>query len=657
MADIGSVLLALALVASAYSVVAFVVGERRKHRALVESARNSLLVTCGLVTLSVAMLLAALLTHDFGIDYVASYSSRSMSLPYLVSALWAGNDGSLLFWAWLLSVFSAVVVLRMWRSNRHLVAYASAVTMVTLAFFIVLLVFVSSPFEKLAVAPADGVGLNPLLENPGMVVHPPLLLAGYVGLTMPFALAIAALATGRLDERWLAAVRGWAVLSWLFLGVGNVIGAWWAYVELGWGGYWAWDPVENAGLMPMLVITAFLHSSVAQRRRAIFRVWNVALVTIAFNLAIFGTFLTRSGVLSSVHTFASTGLGSFFVVFLVLSLVGSVGLICYRRNALRGEATVESLVSREGTFLLTNVLFVGATALILLGTMFPMLSEVFGGTRIELDASYFNRVAGPLFLAILLLVGICSFTRWRQTSARRFFTSFVWPLAAALVVAVGLVVAGVGQWYALAGFVLCSFVLVAIGLRWLREVRARRSVWGEGYVAAFAGLVGLNPGRYGGYIVHAGLVILAVGVIGSSFYDVEKEAVVEQGESMAIGKYVLTYDGIVQYETADRSVVRAAVSVRNGDKLVGRLTPEKHYHRSYQQPVTEVAIRSTLVEDLYLVLIGWDEDGTAAFKVLVNPVVSWIWVGGTILLVGGVIALWPRRRKTSNTPEAGEEQE
>lgn len=643
MADIGYIALFLALVASIYSAIAFVFGVRGRHPALTKSAKNSLLAVCGLVSISVAILVYALLTHDFQIEYVASYTSRDLSFTYLISALWAGNNGSLLFWGWLLSVFAAVVVLQKRDRSRELVPYASSIIMVTEAFFLILLLFVSNPFHKLASVPVEGIGLNPLLENPGMIFHPPTLLAGYAGFTIPFAFAIAALLTRRLGDDWIIAARRWTLLAWLLLGVGNIIGAWWAYVELGWGGYWAWDPIENAGLMPWLMATAFLHSIMMQRRRGLFKVWNMVLIILTFSLVIFGTFLTRSGILSSVHTFADSVLGLFFLTFFSVTLFGSLGLLYYRSEELKGEAEMGSLVSKESTFLLNNLLLVGATFAILLGTVFPLISEVVRGVKISVGAPFFNQVNGPIFLAIILLAGLCTLIGWRRSSIKNLIRNFLWPLGAALVLGIGLFVLGVREWYALIAFSLCGFVLSTILYKWFRETRIRHRTRAENYLKTFWGLIGTNRPRYGGYIVHIAIILIAIGVIGSSFYDVETEAILKPGESMTIKGYTLTYENMDHYQTPSKLVATATLSVYNEGKLIGELTPEKYFHRSYQQPVTEVAIRTTLLEDLYVILIGWDEDGTTAFKVLVNPLVNWIWIGGGVLVLGGLLAFWPGR--------------
>ncbi len=645
MADIGYIALFLALVASIYSAIAFVFGVRGRHPALTASARNSLLAVCGLVSISVAVLVYALVTHDFQIEYVASYTSRDTSLPYLLSALWAGNDGSLLFWGWLLSLFATVVVLQKRDIGNELIPYASSIIIATEAFFLILLLWVSNPFHKLSFVPADGMGLNPLLENPGMILHPPVLLAGYVGFTIPFAFAIAALLTKRLGDEWLIAIRRWTLLAWLLLGVGNIIGAWWAYVELGWGGYWAWDPVENAGLMPWLVATAFLHSIMMQRRRGMLKVWNMVLIILTFTLAIFGTFLTRSGILSSVHTFAESALGPFFLVFIGITLFGSLGLLYYRSEELKGEAEMDSLVSRESTFLLNNLLLVGAAFAIFLGTVFPVISEAVRGVKISVGAPFFNQVNGPIFLAIILLAGVCALIGWRRASIKNLVRNFLWPLLAALILVIGLFILEIREWYALVAFFLCGFVLSTILYEWFRGTRAYHRTRAENYLKAFLSLIGTNRPRYGGYIVHIAIILIAIGVIGSSLYDIEKEATLTLGESMSIKNYTLTYEDMDRYETQSKEVVTATLSVYNKGKFIGKLVPEKYFHRSYEQPVTEVAIRATLLEDLYVILVGWDEDGTTAFKVLVNPLVNWIWVGGGVFLLGGLIAFWPDRRR------------
>ena len=647
MANVGYIALILALITSIYSITAYVVGQRKRRTTLTESARNSLVATFGLVSVSVLILTYALVTHNFQIEYVAAYTSRDMSFPYLISALWAGNDGSLLFWAWLLSLMGLVVVLQKRNRGASLVPYATATIMFTEAFFLIVLIAVSNPFNELSFIPADGTGLNPMLENVGMIFHPPLLLAGYVGLTVPFAFAIAALLTRKLDGEWLFTIRRWTLLAWLFLGVGNLIGAWWAYVELGWGGYWAWDPVENAGLMPWLIATAFIHSAVIQRRRSKFKIWSMALVIFSFALAIFGTFLTRSGIISSIHTYSESDLGSYFLVFLCITLFGSLGLLLYRRKLLKSDAKADAVVSREGTFLLNNLILVGATVVIFIGTIYPLISEVIGGTRVELGVSFYNQVANPIFIAVIVLAGICTLISWRRPSSRNLIRRFLWPAGIAILCGVILFAVGMGQWAAIVIFALSAFILVSIVYQWLQEVITRRRTSGGNVAGTFFGLFGANRPRYGAYLVHIAIVIIAIGITGSSLFNVEKEATLMPGESATIQQYTLTHEGIAVEHVGDtKAILRTTLTVYDSGKLVGELTPEKCFHRSFEQPVTEVAIRSTLVEDLYVILMGWDETGAVSYAFMIHPVVSWIWIGGFLLLIGGLIAFWPDRRNS-----------
>ena len=651
MADIGYIALYLALVASIYSAIAFVLG--RRHQPLIESARNSLLAVCGLVSLSVVVLVYSLVTHNFQIEYVASHTCRDLPLVYRLTALWAGNEGSLLFWAWLISIFAVIVVLQKRDIGKELVPYAASIVMLTQAFFLILLLFMANPFDELPYVPADGRGLNPLLQNPGMVIHPPTILAGYVGFTIPFAFAIAALLTRRLSDEWLIVVRRWTLLAWLLLGVGNLTGAGWAYIELGWGGYWAWDPVENAGLLPWLVATAFLHSIMMQRRRGMLKVWNMVLIILTFVLTIFGTFLVRSGILASVHDFAlNPALGTFFLVFIGITLIGSLSLLYYRRQELKGEAEMESLVSRESTFLLNNLLLVGATFAIFFGTIFPLISEAVRGVKITVGPPYFNQVIIPIFLAIILLTGVCTLISWRRASTTNLMRNFLLPVVAVLILGIGLFLLGIREWYALVAFFLCGFVLFTILYEWWRGIRARHRMRAENYFKAFWGLIGANRPRYGGYIVHIGIILIAIGVTGS-VYDIEKKAFLMPGESMTIKGYTLTYHGLDHYVTGGKLVTMATLSVYNEGKLIGELTPERNFYLKWKQWMSEVAVHTTLLEDLYVILVGWDEDGTAAFRVLVNPLVVWIWIGGGFFVLGGLIAFWPEQQKLPTPGKAG----
>jgi len=653
-ADIGYIVLILALVSSIYSAVASIVGSKRGNRELVASGRRALLAVCALISIASATLLYSLITHDFQIEYVASYTNRDMPLMYLLSGLWAGAAGSLLFWAWTLAVLGAIIVIRNRSQNiRDLLPYFSSIMMITVAFFLIVMIFNSNPFEKLSWLPADGAGLNPMLENPAMIYHPPTLLIGYAGFTVPFAFAIAALITKRLGNEWIKTIRRWTLFSWLMLGMGIIMGMQWAYVELGWGGYWAWDPVENASLMPWLTGTALLHSIIIQRRRGMLKVWNIVLVVLTFTLCIFGTFLTRSNILSSVHAFNSSAIGPFFLAFMAIALLGSLGLLYYRRGHLKSESQMDSLVSRESSFLLNNLIFVGAAFAVFLGTVFPFISETVSGTKITVGAPYFNQVIVPIFAVLILLAGICVFLGWRRTTPKKLIKNFLLPVVAALIICLVLFIVGIREWYALTFFPLCAFVAGTHLFAWYREVRARRSMRTENYLKAFWGLLTSNRPRYGGMLVHLGIVLMALGIIASSSYGVKQETTLQRGESMTIQNYILTYESISGRNTDSRSIVTATLSVYTGQKLIAELTPQKIYSLDHGVTVSEVDVRSTLIDDLYVSLVAWDDNGTTAtFQVLVNPLVMWIWIGGFIILLGGLISYWPERGKRGNESES-----
>ncbi|MBI4295208.1 MAG: heme lyase CcmF/NrfE family subunit [Chloroflexi bacterium] len=646
MYDIAYLALALAFIVALFSILASVIGARRGQPELVASARNGIYAICGLIMLASLILLYAFLRSDFSLEYVASYSSREMATIYKMAAFYGGNKGSLMFWSIFLAVAGAIVVRRNWDRHHVLIPYVMAVILATQAFFLLLMLFVSNsnPFEKLAFVIADGRGLNPLLENAGMLVHPPTQLWGYAGFTIPFAFAIAALVTKRLGDEWVISIRRWTIVAWLLLGLGNLLGGWWAYQELGWGGMWGWDPVENAGLMPWLVGTAFLHSIMLQKRRGMLRIWNIVLVILAFNLSLFGTFLTRSGVLSSVHSFGESALGAFFLGFIGLSLAGSTLLLALRWNDLRSEDEIDSMVSRESAFLFNNLILLGATFAIFLGTIFPVLSEAVRGTKVAVGPPFFNQVIGPIFMALILLMGICPLIGWHKASSRNLLRNFLYPLVVAVVVAVVLLAVGLTMWYAVVSFAVSAFVFSTILLEWFRGTRARHRTRRENYLRAFFSLVLSNRPRYGGYIVHLAILLMAIGIVGMNAYKLEVNAALKPGESMSIGGYELTYEGMTSYPTQKREVVVATMSVYNGGHRVDTLSPQQTFHQNFET-VTDVAIRSNPIEDLYLILVSWDEQGVTSFKAIINPLVLWVWIGGVLMIIGAVIAFWPDRRR------------
>jgi cytochrome c-type biogenesis protein CcmF len=645
MANLGYIFLVIALVAAVYTAINYFLKGKDLHFRFLAGAGISLWAVTSLVTISTAILLIAIFTHNFSFEYVTSYSSLHTSNLYLLSALWAGNSGSLLFWTWLLSIFTLLAVWRKQAKYPGLVPYAAGTLLLIQAFFLLLLVAVNNPFNTVSVIPADGLGLNPLLQNFGMAIHPPALYAGYVGFSIPFAFAVAALLKRQLNNGWLEATRRWMLFAWLLLGVGNLIGAWWAYVELGWGGYWAWDPVENVGLMPWLLATAFLHSSVMQRRKDNFKFWNMVLVVLIFNMVVFGTFLTRSSILSSVHTFNQTGMEPYFLTFIAIALIGPLALVYYRSADLKSDSGSQVIISRDSTFILNNLLLVGSTALIFFGTLFPLFSTMFGGSQISLSTSFFNRIGSPLFMIIILLAGICTLIGWRDLSLKKLLKALLWPALAALVIAIVLGVTLVHQPLALFTIFICAFVFISIILTWIndtrktgKEPRAAASVWWN--------ITRSNTQRYGGYIVHLGIVLIAIGIIGSSFFNTSKEANLKVGDSMTIGQYKLTYQGLETKDTPDQTITRANLNVTVAGKPYLDLAAEKLYQKSQQQAVTEVALHSTLVQDLYVILENWQSNGASAdFKVLVNPLVMWIWIGGGVFVLGGLVAFWPSRKE------------
>lgn len=656
MAEIGYGTILLALIVSVYAAIVALVGQRRGRPELVQSARNGILAVAGLASFASAILLYLLLALDFRVQYVYEHVSTHLAPVYRLSAFWAGQEGSFLLWLWFLTLIAALVALQGKAWDRRLHSHALAVLAFTEAFFALVLTTVSNPFATLPMTPTEGAGLLPLLENPGMIFHPPILFLGYAGYTVPFAFAVAALLTGQLDEGWLRGIRRWSLLAWLALGIGILLGAWWAYVELGWGGYWAWDPVENASLIPWLVGTAFLHSAMMQERRRMFKVWTMVLAILAFVLCIFATFVTRGGViLSDLHGYASSALPItyYLVIFMAVTLFGPLVLLYSRRQQLASDNELEALLSRESGFLFSNLLFCGMALAVLLGTVFPTLTLITRGERIALDASFYNRTSGPLAMVLVLLIGICPILAWRRATTDRFLRGLIYQAVFALIVAVVLFALGVREPYALLSFAVCAFVTGTIVSEFYRGLMARRRTKGESYLVALGRLVARGRRRYGGYIVHLAIVLIGVGVTGSSFYKNEWLVSLRPGEETAIGDYTLKYEDY-QIEVLNanpetyQSKMRfaATLGVHKAGRKIATLVAEKNNHWLLENPwVTEVAIRASLKEDLYVILGGLEQDGLASFELVVNPLVNWLWIGGGLLFVGAAVAMWPSGRK------------
>ncbi len=653
MADFGHIAIVAAFVVACYAAIVGPLSAHLRAPDLLQSARNGVYAVALLLTLASATLMAAFVTHDFSIKYVAEHSSRDMPASLVAAAFYSGQQGSLLYWAWTLSLFSAIVMLQNRRTARDFMGYLIGTLMVVAGFFGLILGFVASPFEKTAIVPAEGLGLNPLLYDSGMLYHPPMLLAGYMSWTIPFAFAVAALASRRLDAEWIRATRRYALVAWAILGVGNLLGAWWAYRVLGWGGYWGWDPVENAAIMPLFLGTAYIHSVMIQERRGMLKVWNMALVMVAFYLCIFGTFVVRSGVISSVHSFAQSSIGPYFLVFLSAAVIGSLALLWYRLPYLRSDNKLDSMLSREASFLMNNLLFVGLVFAIFWGTIFPLVSEAVQGTKITVGPPFFNQVAGPIMIGLLVLMGIAPLMPWRKASPDALARSFVVPIGAALVTAIGLLLFAPNGATAIASLTACAFVTATIAQEFWRGSVARGQATGEALPRAFGSLVRRNNRRYGGYVVHLGVVLMAAAITASSMYQLERTARLRPGEALEIGGYRLTYNGLRERQEPGVRVVEAQLAVQSGNQLLGAVTPDKRFHRNFErQPSTQVAIRTTPFEDLYVVLAGWDPDGSASFIVFVNPLVVWLWAGGVIALLGTFVAMWPAARPRAVTAPA-----
>ncbi|MBE9535567.1 MAG: heme lyase CcmF/NrfE family subunit [Proteobacteria bacterium] len=648
--EIGRASLNIAFVMAIYVAIASVIGVVRKDLRFVTSARRGIYAIFFLATTSTGVLLNAFLTNDFSIKYVASYSEKALGLHYKIAALWGGNDGSLLFWIFGLASFAALMAFQNRKDRSHaFIPYTYTVIMVILIFFLILTCFLTNPFDTFppSMVPADGRGLNPMLQTPGMIFHPPALLWGYVGFTIPFAFAVAALLTRELDSVWIIKTRKWTLFSWTLLSIGNIMGAEWAYDELGWGGFWAWDPVENASFIPWLTATAYLHSVMIQERRNMLKVWNMFLIVITFALTIFGTFLVRSGVLQSVHDFGVSEMGPYFIVFMALTSAIAFGLIIYRYDDLKSDNNqLESFLSREATFLLNNVILLALAFATLWGTVFPLISELATGNKITVGPPFFAQVNTPLFLILLIITGICPLIGWRKASPENLRRNFVVPTVLLILTAVLLFVFKMRHVYAILCFSFSTFVLHTIFMEYYRGVKARKKLKGEGTLKALVNLLWKKKRRYGGYLIHAGIVMVFIGATGSSVFVTEKAKNLHIGETMEIGDYKLKYEAIRSREKPNYEAVVAFLSVyKNGEKIEV-ITPEKRFYNKFQgEPTSEVAIRRTLKEDLFVILAAFEKDRTITIKAIINPLINWMWIGACLAIFGGFYVLLPDGRK------------
>ena len=644
MASLGSFTLLAAFVACAYAAAVSVAGARRRSPRLIESGLGAFYLVTALMLLASALIVHAFVTEDYSIRYVDHYSDSAQPLFYKITAYWGGLDGSIMFWVTLLAIFGTAAVASNRERQRELIPYVVAVIAVVQMFFLFVMIMHKNPFSTyLTQAPFDGRGLNPLLQNAYMVIHPPSLYTGFVGMTIPFAFAMAALITGHLDDSWLRAVRRWTMMSWLFLTLGLTLGMIWAYEELGWGGYWGWDPVENAALLPWFTATAFLHSVMVQERRSMLRVWNMTLVIMTFFLTIFGTFMTRSGIVQSIHAFGQDiALAWMFTVFMVTLLVVSFGLVIYRLPLLRARNELESWVSREAAFLVNNWILLFSAVFVLFATMFPTLSEAVTGARLTVGPPFYTKWMLPIGLILLTLTGVGPLLAWRRSTVSNLRFQFAWPVTLAVGTAGGLYALGFQVWVSGLCFALCAFVCGTIGQEFVRGAFVRRAATGTDLFTALVGLVARSRRRYGGYIVHVGIVLMFLGFAGSG-YKLDSQVLLRPGEETAIGKYTVRYDRLSENSDSRKQMITAHMMVLQDGEPIAQLYPARWFFSKHEtEPTTEVAIRRTVAEDLYVVLAGYEmSDQAASFQLTVNPLVNWIWFGFAVLALGTGIALLP----------------
>jgi cytochrome c-type biogenesis protein CcmF len=650
MENIGALSVLLAFCFAIYSIVASVTGKLMKRPFLILSAERAVYSIWVLLTIAAGILIYSLMTGDYRMAYVAHYTNRAMPTVYKYTAWWGGQEGSLLFWNWLLASYGAVVVFRNQRKFREMMPYVVAVMMATQVFFLTLIVFIESPFKVLMVGKGiydaqDGQGLSALLQYWTMIIHPPMLYLGYVGFVVPFAFAMASLITKQPGEAWIHVTRRWTLVTWMFQTTGVLLGAGWAYAVLGWGGYWGWDPVENASLLPWITATAFLHSVMMQEKKGMMKVWNMVLVSATFFLCIFGTFLTRSGIVNSVHAFAEGPIGMYFVVFLSVGVAATVTLIVSRLDFLKSEAQMESVLSRESSFLFNNLVLLASCFAILWGTLFPVISEKLTGEKISVDAPFFNRINIPIAMFLLLLTGVGPLIAWRKSSFDSLRRAFLWPTVAGLIVSGGLFAMGVRSFYALVSFGLCMFVLASVAMEFVKGANAIRSKDKTSFISSVIELTHRNTRRYGGYLVHVGVVVMFIGFTGTAFNQ-QTTVEISKGDAFSLGHYELRLTDVQQGQTDNYRWQKIFVDASKNGEHVVTLEPEKRLYLAKNEPTSKVDIRRRPNEDLYINFGGLSEDGKkVVIQAYVFPLVSWIWVGYWVVLSGTIICLIPSKNR------------
>jgi cytochrome c-type biogenesis protein CcmF len=659
MAQLGQFALALGFVVTVYSIVASLIGIRFKHDKLIASGRNAAVGVFVCITTAFVSLGYLFVANDFSINYVAQHSNRDLPLYFKISSIWGGQEGSLLFWGWLLTMYAALVVVQNWKKHSSMMPYVTAVLMATSLFFTMMHLFVVNPFTHLGIlqpdgrpipfVPRDGAGLNPLLQDMLMVIHPPMLYLGFVGFAVPFAFAMGAMITRQLGDTWIRTTRRWTMIAWFFLGTGILLGGNWAYHELGWGGFWAWDPVENASLMPWIIATAFLHSVMVQEKKGMLKVWNMLLIILTYTMCLFGTFLTRSGVVSSVHAFAQSPIGGYFAAFIIIGLSGALYLLFDRLPYLKSEAQMEAIVSRESSFMFNNLILLVSCFAVFWGTMFPVISEAVTGQKITVSAPFFNRVNVPIAIFLMFLTGVGPLLAWWKASTNSLKRNFLGPALTALAAGVVLYFRGLNHLYAWLAVVMSIFVAITIVREFYKGARARSSGTGENFAEAVVNLTLRNTRRYGGYIIHFGFVLLFIGWSGQAF-QIDTVSDLGIGETMSIKQYTLRVDNLSIDDTPNYSADKASISLFQYGTKVANLYPQKRLYKAgpEPQPTTEVAIYSTIKEDVYVHFAAASRDGSkATIQVFYNPLVMWVWIGGVVLGLGTLIAMLPNKKTPS----------
>ena len=642
--ETGQLALALAFVVSIYAALASVLGVARRSPELLASGRYGMYSVPALLTVATGALIYAFVNNDFSVRYVAENSSLSMPSAYTWVAFYAGNAGSMLYISVIFSLLAVAAIITIRKALPYTSPYAVGIMALVLAFFLGVMVFLANPLARSEIIPMDGQGINPLLVHFGMFIHPPLQMAGLISVAIPFSIAMGAMLAGKGgNDEWVDQGRLWGMIAWLILTIGLLLGSWWAYTILGWGGYWAWDPVENSALMPWLAMTAFVHSIMVQKRRGMFRMWNIVIIIIAFTMAQLGMFINRGGPVPSVHSFAQSTMGWLFLMFMAVTLAASIAAFIWKSESLRSRGRLESLLSRESVFLAQNILFLTVAFVTLWGTIFPIFSEAASDTVVTVGQPFFNRVNGPILLVIVLLMGVGPALPWRRASLGTTFATLRFPLAAALVVGVALAALGFTRPVALMAYMTCALVVAGILHEWLRGTLSRHRR-GEPYHLAFVRLLSANRPRYGGYVVHLAIIMLASGAIASSFYSVQRDFAMRPGDTRSLGEYTFTYTGTVHASFPDREEDYARFEVYSGDEYLGVMEPFRAEYPSFRIASTQGAIHSTPIEDFYIVPSEFTGDGQGIFRVLINPMVWWMWASGPVMVLGTLLALSPRRR-------------